>query len=130
MIYKRFYSGQSEVDNCTLFSDRTVINRRNVTADTKSSYRPNRDFLTIVLKSRVIAAAMKVLGIKDKSEQPKKHPLPPKNASKAQKCNYLLSVSQSIVDKYIFQESHVDQLVSSVFRTRKGKHHKQSKTNR
>ena len=30
MIYSRFFSGKSDVDNCTMFSDRTLINRRNV----------------------------------------------------------------------------------------------------
>ena len=115
MIYRRFFSGSSEVDNCTLFSDRTVINRRNVTGDPKASYRPNRDFLEIVLKSRVIVAAMKVLGLDDKSGLPSKHPLHPETATKSQKHEYLLRVSTAIVDKFIFQNSHIDQLVNGVF---------------
>ena len=105
MIYNRFYSGKSEVDKCTLFSDSTVINRRNMTTETKDTYRANRDFLTIVLKSRVIAAAMKVLSIQEKSEPPSNH---------QQKYDYLINVSTAIVDEFIFQQGHVDQVVNSV----------------
>ena len=76
MIYSRFFSGKSDVDNCTMFSDRTLINRRNVTGDTHSSYRANRDFLSIVFESGVIAAAMKVLGFENQSSMPTKHQLP------------------------------------------------------
>lgn len=47
-----------------MFADRTLINRRNVTGDTHSSHHANRDFLSVVFQSRVIAAAMKVLGLK------------------------------------------------------------------
>ena len=77
MIYSRFYSGSSAVDQCTMFADRTVINRRNVCSDVKSAYRADRDFLLTVLKSRVIAAAMNVLGLENKTGKPSKFVLPP-----------------------------------------------------
>ena len=38
LIYSRFFSGKSHSDLCTLFSDHTLINRRNVTGDPHSSY--------------------------------------------------------------------------------------------
>ena len=115
LIYNRFFSGKSEGDSCTLFSDRTLINRRNVTGDPHAAYRPNRDFLITVLKSRVIAAAMKVLGIDSKSASPSKYPLPPNTASQSKKLDYLMEVSTAIVDKFIFESGHVDQLVNDVF---------------
>ena len=77
MIYSRFYSGSSAVDQCTMFADRRVINRRNVCSDVKSAYRADRDFLLTVLKSRVIAAAMNVLGLENKTGKPSKFVLPP-----------------------------------------------------
>ena len=49
-----------------MFSDRTLINRRNVTRDPHDNYRADRDFFLILLKSRVIAAAMKVFGLESK----------------------------------------------------------------
>ena len=97
-----------------MFSDRTLINRRNVTGDPKAAYRPNRDFLRIVLKSRVIAAAMKLLGLEDKSSLPSQYPPPPQTATRSQKYDYLMRISTAIVDEYIFQNGHVDELVRSV----------------
>lgn len=102
MIYNIFFAAKSEVDACTLHSDKTVINRRNVTSDPKKPYRPNRDFLEIVLKSRVIAAAMQVLGIQDKAGKPTIYPLPPATARKSQKRDYLAQISSAIVDQFIF----------------------------
>lgn len=57
------------------FSDQTLINRRNVTGDPKSSYRANRDFLHITFQSRVITAAMTVLGFADKASAVANYPL-------------------------------------------------------
>lgn len=99
LLYNRFFSGKSDVDSCTLYSDRTLINRRNVTSDPKSSYRPNRDFFLIVLKSRVIAAAMTILGIESKISTPSKFPIPSAFATKAEKQKYLMEISTSVVDK-------------------------------
>ena len=53
-----------------MFSDRTLINRRNITQDPHSNYRADRDFFLLILKSRVIAAAMKVLGLEGRESQP------------------------------------------------------------
>ena len=63
LIYSRFFCGKSDSDLCTLFSDRTLINRRNVTGDPHSSYRANRDFLHTIFQSQVITAAMTVLDL-------------------------------------------------------------------
>ena len=50
-----------------MFADRALINRSNVSSDVSSSYRPNRDFFPVVFKSKVIGAAMSILGFEDKS---------------------------------------------------------------
>ena len=63
LIYSRLFSGKSDSDLCTLFSDRTLINRRNVTGDPHSSYWANWDFLLTIFQSRVITAAMTVLDL-------------------------------------------------------------------
>ena len=75
-IFIRYFSGKSETDCCTLYSDHTLINRQNVKADPKDAYRAERDFFLLVIKSRVIVAATKILGMKDKSCEPAKCPLP------------------------------------------------------
>lgn len=80
----RFYSTKSDVDVCTLSSDRTLINRRNVKSDPHSAYRANRDFLLITMKSRIVSAAMKVLGFESKESTPSNFQLP-ENLSKSTK---------------------------------------------
>ena len=117
MIYSRFFSGKSDVDNCTMFSDRTLINRRNVTGDTHSSYRANRDFLSIVFESRVIAAAMKVLGFENQSSMPTKHQLPSnlQLLQKSQKLKCLDELAAKVVDQFVFlKSSAVNDIVDSV----------------
>ena len=117
MIYSRFFSGKSDVDSCTMFSDRTLINRRNVTGDTHSSYRVNRDFLSIVFESRVIAAAMEVLGFENQSSMPTKHQLPSnlQLLQKSQKLKCLDELAAKVVDQFVFLEnSAVDDIVDSV----------------
>ena len=89
-----------------MFSDRGLINRRNVTGDVTSSYRPNRDYLWIVLKSRVITAAMTVLGFESKSSMPTKFPLLQnvESLKKSEKLECLHELSAKIVDKFVFQD--------------------------
>ena len=92
-----------------MFSDRTMINRRNVTGDTHSSYRANWDFFSIVFTSRIIAAAMKVLGFENKSGAPAKHSLPAnlQSLQKAEKLDCLNEMSAKVVDEFVFQHSEI-----------------------
>ena len=106
MIYSRFFSGKSDVDSCTMFSDRTLINRWNVTGDTHLSYRANRDF-----ESRVIVAAMKVLGFKNQSSLPSNLQL----LQKSQKLKCLDELAAKVVDQFVFlKSSAVNDIVDSV----------------
>ena len=94
-----------------------LINRRNVTGDHHSSYRPNRDFLYIVFQSRVIAAAMTVLGFPDKNGSPANYHLPTsmEKMRKAQKLDYLHKISAKVVDAFLFQSSEeVNNLIDGV----------------
>ena len=90
-----------------MFADRALINRRNVTSDVSSSYRPNRDFFRVVFKSRVIGAAMSVLGFEDKSSTPSKYTLPKNMASlrKAAKLKVLHDLSAKVVDNFVFKDN-------------------------
>ena len=72
-IFKKFFSGKSESDSCTLYYDRTLKDNK---SDPHTAYPADQDTLLINLKSRVIAAAISVLGFTDKPRQPTKFPLP------------------------------------------------------
>lgn len=116
MIFKRFFSAKSDGDLCTLYDDRTTINRRNVTADPSKAYRADRDFFLVVIQSRVIAAAMEILGLQSKSSQPSKCPIPPDlaNMSSLAKLQYLHQVAAMIVDSFVFDQSSVNHLVDKI----------------
>ena len=98
-----------------MFADRNLINQRNVTSDVSSSYRPNRDFFWVVFQSRVIGAAMSVLGFENRSSIPSKHTLPENltTLSKASKRKVLHELSAKVVDNFVFKSNMVEQ-VSSV----------------
>ena len=116
LIYKRFFSGKSEIYSCTLNSDRNLINRRNVKADPHDAYRPNRDFLLIVLKSRVVVAAMSVLGFTDKTCLPTKCPLPDDldKLPNTTKLNYLHKAASLVVDNFVFEVETTDKLFDDI----------------
>ena len=101
---------------CTLYADRTTINRRNVAADPAKAYRADRDFFLVVVQSRVIAAAMEILGIQSKSSRPYKCPIPPGvgNMSNQAKLQYLHKVAAMIVDSFVFDQSSVNHLVDKI----------------
>ena len=83
-----------------MFADRNLINWRNVTSDVSSSYRPNRDFFWVVFQSRVIGAAISVLGFENRSHTsiPSKDTLPENltTLSKASKLKVLHELSASL----------------------------------
>ena len=115
LIYKRFFSGKSEIDSCTLNSDRNLINRRNVKADPHDAYRPNRDFLLIVLKSRVVVTAMQYL-VHCKTSQPTKCPLPEDldQLPNTTKLNYLHKAASLVVDNFVFEVETTDKLFDDI----------------
>ena len=70
----------------------------------QKAYRADRDFFLVVVKSRVIAAAMEILGMQSKSCQPSKCPIPSSldNMNGQAKLRYLHKVAGLIVDSFVF----------------------------
>lgn len=99
-----------------MFSDRTLINRRNVKSDPHSAYRANRDFFLVLLKARVIAASMKVLHFKNSVDK-SSNPLIPNDLDllgKSDKLKLLLDLSAKVVDQYIFDQNFANQMVDGI----------------
>ena len=61
----------SLTDKCTLGSDKSLINRRNVVTIVKKRVTAVRRFLDIEFKARIIAAALEVLEIPDINATPR-----------------------------------------------------------
>lgn len=97
--------GKSDDDHCTLFSDRSLINRRNVNGEPKLAYRADRDFLEVEVKAQVIAAAMSTLDFKGKtctanSSLPSNLQL----MTKSERHKALVDISAKVVDEFIFDQ--------------------------
>ena len=99
-----------------MYSDRNVINRRNVREDPHTAYRPDRDFLALEVTARVIAAAFEVLGIARKNEKPNNLPLPENLAtlSRLKKLQFLHKAAGMIVDKLVVNKDMMDNTIQTM----------------
>ena len=65
VAFHNFYNTKSAADKCTLYSDRNLINRRNVSSDVDAAVDPCRKLFDLEVKARLIAAALHELGMSD-----------------------------------------------------------------
>ena len=91
--------------------DRNVINRRNVREDPHTAYQPDRDFLILEVKACVIAAALEVLNIPSKTEQPKN--LAIANWNKLERLQFLHKAAAMVVDKLVVDKAMMDETIQS-----------------
>ena len=101
-----------------MFSDRNVINRRNVREDPHTAYRADRDFLVLEVTARVVAAAFHVLGMESKQDKPKHFTIPDNLASQSRfkQLQFLHKAAAKIVDEVVVDETvmngSLEQMVS------------------
>lgn len=107
------YSAASAGDKCTLYSDRNLINRRNVKSDVDSAVLAARRFFALEIESRIVAAAMTELGMEEFHATAEKSPLID-NWTKKEKATYIHQLSSKIVDKYILDEEKHKKIAAAV----------------
>ena len=115
-IFQRLYSPKSSGDLCTLFSDRNLINRRNVRSDVQQGYTQCKEFFLLEFESRVVAAAFQILGMSALEDLPSLHPLPQSVQGNAQSILgklYLHKVSKAILDTFC-ADSKSAEIINSV----------------
>ena len=100
-----------------MYSDRNLINRRNVKADVHDAYTQCRDFFMLEFEARVVAAAMKILGMSSIDSTPETIKIP--SCVKAGEGHfigklYLFNVAKKIIDMFICAESKASQIVNAV----------------
>lgn len=115
VIFKRHYSTVSDADKGTLFADRNVINRRNVTADVHSNWAHCKAFAILEVKARIIAAAITVLGMQNINDQPKHNSyISLKHGTDQEKKHYLMKISGQIVDQFVLDKHALNSFLDSV----------------
>ena len=97
-----------------MFSDRTLINRRNVKGNVSAAANACRRFFQLEVEARVVAASMKVLGMKSLGDKhPVNHPLPEAGQSVAERKHYLQNVALHVVDTFIVDKKMNEHLQQS-----------------
>lgn len=99
VAFKYFYSGHSSGDKCTLFSDRNLINRRNVKEDVDAE-----------VKARLMTATMQVLGMEDLQDTPRGEFFQPNlhDAVTCEKKEYLRKVASRVIDEFVVRKEKVE----------------------
>ncbi len=105
VAFSHLYSAASAGDKCTLYSDRNLINRRNVKAVVDSAVNAARRFFMMEVEARIVAAAMTELGMDEFDSTPHNGPSA-ENWDKKEKKDYLHKISSRIIDKYVDKDKH------------------------
>jgi DNA-binding TFAR19-related protein (PDSD5 family) len=101
-----------------MYSDRNLINRRNVKADVHEAYTQGRDFFMLEFEARVVAAALKILGMPSIDSAPVTIKIPHSvEASQGYSilgAIYLFKVAKAIMDTFVCANSKASEIIKSV----------------
>ena len=86
-----------------MFSDRTLVNRRNVVTDVSKRFDANKKFFILEVHARIVAAFLVILGIKYMEEQPSDKILPQNISSKSvkERREFFHRLCSRVVDEYV-----------------------------
>ena len=113
MFFKRHYSTISDADKGTLFADRNLINRRNVTADVHSNWSHCKSFAILEIKARIIAAAIIILGMHNINDKPK-HLSSVRSGTDRERKKFLIKISGEIVEQYVLDKLSLNNFLDSI----------------
>lgn len=116
VAFSNLYSGASAADKCTLYSDRNLVNRRNVKGDVTAAANACRRFFQLEVEARVIAAAIELLGMTSLEDAMPTKNLPPNpdGATSDAKKAYLRRIATLVVDSYIIDRHRNEKMRQSV----------------
>lgn len=97
-----------------MYSDRNLVNRRNVKGDISGAANACRRFFQIEIETRVVAAAMKVLDITKFDDNPSGDDFPSKSHSDSVKRAYLSKIASFVVDTFIVDKERNKSIEESV----------------
>ena len=99
---------------CTLYSDRNLINRRNVKSDVDAAVNAARQFFLLEIKARIVAAAMIELDMDKFDDANPENKSAPKFHTTKEKKEFLYKLSSTVVDKYILDSEKHKRIVSAL----------------
>ena len=96
-----------------MYSDRNLINRRNVKSAVSSAANACRRFFKIEVESRVIAGALAVLEM-DSLDEDKEIFSDKEETSKEEKMEFLRKTATAVVDRFVIDQERNDKILTSV----------------
>lgn len=116
VAFKNFYNTKSAGDKCTLYSDRNLINRRNVRENVDAAVNPCRKFFELEIKARLVASAVHELGMNNLFDSPTGEFCQPNlpEVSDIEKKEYLHKVASRVVDSYVIRREKVESIFNSL----------------
>ena len=97
-----------------MYSDRNLINRRNVKSDVSAAANACRRFFKIEVESRVIAGALAVLEM-DSLDEDKEIFSDKEETSKEDKMEFLRkTATHAVVDRFVIDQERNDKILTSV----------------
>lgn len=85
-----------------MYSDRNLVNRRNVKSDVSSAANACRRFFEIEIEARVVAAGLKVLEMDDVDGKPSEvNVYNGHKDGKPEKKMYLTKIASEVVDRFV-----------------------------
>jgi hypothetical protein len=117
IAFSNLYKAASASDKCTLYSDRNLINRRNVKSDVSSAVNACRAFFQLEVEARVVAGGLLVLGIGNLDGEPEEKIFMGNEDSDSEKKTYLREIATQVVDRFVVNFNCINTYLSKIPRT-------------
>ena len=116
VAFDHFYNPSAYGYKRTIFSDRNLVNRRNVVTEVKSKNIACKSFIDLELDARVIAATLHEMNLKGVGDIPIDGTIPDglTNAKPKGKRNFVYTLAGTIVDEFIFHDEKFSKMLKQL----------------
>ena len=98
-----------------MFAERNLINRRNVKTDTHHSYAANKQMFLLSVRSRIVVAAMQILGLETLDGNATTDRFPPNTTRDIpNKKRYISKIASQIVDMFVVDKDCHTAIINSI----------------
>ena len=87
-----------------MYSDRNLVNRRNIKSDVSAAANACRRFFQLEVEARIIAAALSILGMKKMDDEKPIRDMFEGTSTTDNKKSYLHHISSLVVDKFVVDQ--------------------------
>ena len=98
-----------------MYSDRNLVNRRNVKSDVSAAANACRRFFQLEVEARIIAAALSILGMKKMDDEKPIRNMFEGTSTTDNKKSYLHHISSLVVDKFVVDQKRNTDVEQSLY---------------